>query len=338
MNMDLTLSGKGITLPVSSIPENRENLLLETLESSLDIRLHYAKTSAVTAADSSGASSAEPAGIIPVKTVQALLDLNQSNDKGHKRVDLSVTLDRTTDLAVSFFPDTSVFDVDLTFTETQLDRFLETAGIYGVTARVSGHVLSRGRVDMILPPQISEQLKPASGSLRLDADLGGTFSRPELDARLFLDGLHYPVPEINLAVSNLTGSLHLSNDHVTIENLKADLGQGGVEISGDLALENFHPVSGQATLTAENIAISLEDTAEIVFNTDLTFSGTREKSALLGTVMLIKGEYYKDFAFGLAEALESRKMATTAKSATTEPGIPMITDCGRHCGLSEKAV
>jgi hypothetical protein len=314
MDMALTLSGKGITLPVSSTPKKSETLLLEILESSLDIRLNYAKS----------AASAASAGTIPVKTIQALLDLNQSDDAGHKRLDLSATLDRTTDLAASFFPDTSVFDVDLTFTGTQLDRFLETAGIYGVTAMVSGHVLSRGRVNMVLPPQISEQLKPAEGSIRLDADIGGTFSRPELDARLFLTGLHYPVPEINLAVSNLTGSVHLSNDHVTIENLKADLGQGGMEISGDLALENFHPVSGQATLTAENIAISLEDTAEIVFNTDLTFSGTREKSALFGTVLLITGEYYKDFAFGLAQALESRKMTTTVKGTATEPGIPMI--------------
>jgi translocation and assembly module TamB len=125
-------------------------------------------------------------------------------------------------------------------------------------------------------------------------------------------------------VSNLNGSVHLSNDHVIIENLKADLGQGGMEISGDLALENFTPVSGQAKVIARNIAISLEDTAEIVFNTDLTFSGTREESVILGTVLLIKGEYYKDFAFGLAEALESRKMTTAAKDTTTESGIPII--------------
>ncbi len=329
MDMALTLSGKKITLPVSSTSPGKEHLFLDTLESALDIHLNYAGAAApASAGDSTGSLSAGPKTGIPVETIQAVLDLNRPDEKNtdQKNLDLSVTLDHTTALAASFNPDTADFDLDLTFAGTRLDRFLETAGVQGIQAVVNGHMLSRGRVNIRLPPEITNNLQPASGTVALDADLDGTFAQPDVNAQITLTDLAYPVPRINLAISGLNGSVSLSNHHLAIENMGANLGQGSLEMSGDLELEKFIPVSGRARLTADNIALSLEDTAAIAFDTDITFSGTREKSALTGTILLIKGEYYKDFAFGLAEALESRKMAAAAESKKTEsgPGIPMI--------------
>ncbi len=327
MDMALTLSGKEITLPVSSTPGNTENLFVDMLESALDIHLNYAGAVALSsAADSSGSPPAAFKDSIPVKTIQAVLDLSRPDEKnkGQKTLDLSMTLDHTASLAASFNPDTADFDLDLTFADTRLDRFLETAGIHGVQAVVNGHMLSRGRVNIPLPREITDNLQPANGTVTLDADLDGTFARPDVNAKLTLTDLAYPVPQINLALSGLNGSVRLSNHHMTIENMEANLGQGSLEMSGDLELEKFIPVSGRARLTAENIALSLEDTAEIAFDTDITFFGTREKSALTGTILLIKGEYYKDFAFDLAEALESRKMAAAKESKKTEPGNPMM--------------
>ncbi len=327
MDIALALSGEKITLPVSSTPPGKETLFVDMLESALDLHLNYAGAAApASAGDAPGSPSAGPKIGIPVETIQAVLDLNRPDEKNtdQKNLDLSVTLDRTTALAASFNPDTADFDLDLTFADTRLDRFLETAGIYGLQAMVNGHMLSRGRVNILLPPEITDNLQPATGTVTLDADLDGTFAQPDVNARLILADLAYPVPGINLAISGLTGSVRLSNHHLTIENMGAHLGQGRLTMSGDLELEQFIPVSGQARLTAENIAISLEDTADIAFDTDMTFSGTRENTALTGTIRLIKGKYYKDFAFDLAEALESRKMAATGKTAETGTGSPMM--------------
>jgi autotransporter translocation and assembly factor TamB len=161
---------------------------------------------------------------------------------------------------------------------------------------------------MSLPPQITEQLKPAAGNIRVSADTAGTFSDPTVNAGIVLEDLHYPVPEAGLVVSNLNGTVTLSNDRLTIASLTADLGQGTLDVSGDLELDNFMPVSGQARLLTRNVVVSMEDTLEAAFNTDLTFSGSREKSGLTGKVELVHGEFYRDFEFDLAEALESRKM------------------------------
>ena len=323
MDMALTLSGKKITLPMSSTSPDKENLFMDMLESALDIHLNFAGAEApASAGASAGSSSAALENSIPVNTIQAVLDLNRTDQK--KFLDLSVTMDQTTGLAASFDPDTADFDLDLTFADTRLDRFLKTAGIHGIKAVVSGHMLSRGRVNMVLPPEITDNLQPAGGTVTLDADLDGTFARPDVTAQLVLSDLSYPVPGVNLALSGLNGSVRVSNHRLTIENMEANLGQGSLKMSGDLELEKFIPVSGQARLTADNIAISLEDTAQIAFNTDMTFSGTRENSALTGTVLLLKGAYYRDFNFDLAEALESRKMAATGKTAKTDSGVPVI--------------
>jgi len=305
----LALQVQNLDIPVPSGSKKTELVRIFHLESDLALSLQPPGLDLQKRTGSHGLS-------IPVEQMSALIDL------GKTRIELLAG--DTINLSSGLDLKNSDYDLDLSFDNTLVAPFLLAAGFTGTAGTLTGHVTSRGNIAALVPEDIRETAKQAAGSLRLDADLGGTFSQPELDARLFLDGLHYPVPEVNLAVSNLNGSIHLSNDQVTIENLKADLGQGGMEISGDLALENFTPVSGQAKVIAKNIAISLEDTAEIVFNTDLTFSGTREDSAILGTVFLIKGEYYKDFAFGLAEALESRKITTAAKDTTTEPGIPMI--------------
>ncbi len=322
MDMALTLSGKEITLPVSSTPGNTENLFVDMLESALDIHLNYTGAAApAAAAGSSGSPSAVFKDSIPLKNIQAVLDLDKQDNTNadQKILGLAVNLDHTTDLAASFNPDTADFDLDLTFADTRLDRFLETAGFHGVQALVTGRMLSRGRVNILLPPEITDNLQPASGVVTLDAKIDGTFAQPDITAQFTLADLAYPIPQINLAISGLNGSVRLSNHHMTIENMGAKLGQGSLEISGDLELEKFIPVSGRARLTAENIALSLEDTAEIAFDTDITFSGTREKSALTGTILLIKGEYYKDFAFDLAEALESRKMAASKENQKSEP-------------------
>lgn len=317
LNMTLTLSGSDIFLPVSA--DSTGAVRIESLASSLEMHLDYSKMAAAGLEKKEGAGSN---GAIPVKTIRAVLGLNEPD---HSGLGLSLTLDQTIGLGAAFDPDTSEFELDLAVDKTRLDPFLETAGVFGITAQVSGQIRSRGRMDMMLSSQITEQMKPAAGRIRLDVDVAGTFSDPVLDAEIVLEGLHYPVPEVNMVVSNVNGAVTMSNDQVKIETLTADLGQGTLEISGDIGMDNFIPVSGHARLQARNIAVSLEDTLEAAFSTDLTFSGNPEKSRLAGTVLMLHGEFYRDFAFDLAEALESRKMGQAVDVSTQSgPGNPLL--------------
>jgi autotransporter translocation and assembly factor TamB len=307
----LDLSADEILLPVGD-GGDRETVWVESLVSSLNLSLDMSQKKQTDPADTTVSGTG---GRIPVKTVQAALALNPSDRTG---LDLSVILDQTIGLKALFNPDTLGFDVNGTFTATQLAPFFDTAGLSGVSGQMDGRISSRGRINMSLPPQVTGQLKPAAGTIKVSADAAGTFSDPEINAGIVLEGLHYPVPEAGLTVSNLNGTVTMSNDRLKITSLRADLGQGTLDLSGDLALENFMPVSGQARLLTRNVSVSVEDTLDAAFNTDLTFSGSREQSGLTGKVEMIHGEFYRDFEFDLAEALESRKMgrAGTVESAS----------------------
>jgi autotransporter translocation and assembly factor TamB len=307
----LDLSADEILLPVGD-GGDRETVWVESLVSSLNLSLDMSQKKQTDPADTTVSGTG---GRIPVKTVQAALALNPSDRTG---LDLSVILDQTIGLKALFNPDTLGFDVNGTFTATQLAPFFDTAGLSGVSGQMDGRISSRGRINMSLPPQVTGQLKPAAGTIKVSADAAGTFSDPEINAGIVLEGLHYPVPEAGLTVSNLNGTVTMSNDRLKITSLRADLGQGTLDLSGDLALENFMPVSGQARLLTRNVSVSVEDTLDAAFNTDLTFSGSREQSGLTGKVEMIHGEFYRDFEVDLAEALESRKMgrAGTVESAS----------------------
>jgi autotransporter translocation and assembly factor TamB len=313
----LNLSADDLTLPVGD--GGTETVWVESLVSSLNLSLDMSEKKQTDPAETpvSGLS-----GTIPIKAVQAVLKLNQSDQSG---LDLSVILDQTIHLKAGFSPETSQFDVNTTFTATPLAPFLETAGFSGVSGQMDGQMESSGQINMTLPPQITEQLKPAAGTIQVSAEANGTFSDPKVNAGIVLKGLRYPVPEAGLTVSNLNGMVMLSNDQLKIESMSADIGQGTLDISGDLGLENFLPVTGQARVLAYNVAVSIEDTLDTAFNTDLIFSGTREKSRVTGSVQLIHGEFYKDFDFDLAEALESRKMGRAGPvdmpSKTGEPSF-----------------
>ncbi|MDZ7663946.1 MAG: translocation/assembly module TamB domain-containing protein [Desulfotignum sp.] len=311
----LNLSAEDITFQVGD--GDTETVWVKSLESSLDLFLDISQRKET---GPSGASVTGLGGTIPVKAVQAVLKLNQSDQSG---LDLSVILDQTIDLKAAFNPETSQFDVNTTFTATPLAPFFDTAGLFGVSGQMDGQIESSGRINMTLPPQITEQLKPAAGTIKVSADAAGTFFDPKVDAGIVLEGLRYPVPEAGLVVSNLNGTVNLSNDRLKIASLTADLGQGTLDVSGDLELKNFMPVSGQARLLTRNVTVSVEDTLEAAFNTDLTFSGSREKFGLTGNVEMIHGEFYRDFEFDLADALESRKMGRTGPVDTSsEPGDP----------------
>ncbi|MDT8377883.1 MAG: translocation/assembly module TamB domain-containing protein [Desulfotignum sp.] len=324
----LSVEGSDITLPVAD--SGTETVWVESLDSSLNLRLDFSQNQTT---DAAGRSDSGSGRRIPARSILAVLGLNRPDQKG---LDLSVTLDQSIGLKAAFTPETSQFDVKGTFSATPLGPFLETAGIFGILGQIDGQLQTRGRLDMNLPPQLGEHLKPAAGTLKVEADVAGSFSAPEVNARITLDGLRYPVPEAGLVVSDFNGTATLSNDRLEITSLAANLNQGTLEISGDLGLENFMPVTGQARVVTQNVRISVEDTLETAFNTDLTFSGSREKARLTGTVEMIHGEYYRDFAFDLAEALESRKMGSVNPVDTpSDPGAPsFIENMGLNIDLN----
>ncbi len=169
----LNLSGSDITLPVAD--KETETVWMESLASSVKIHLDVSQLQEVSqkqTRDSAGPPDSGVSSRIPVQSIMAVLGVNQAEQQG---LDLSVTLDQTIGLKASFNPETSQFDIHTEFAGTSLDPFLETAGLSSVFGQLDGQVQTRGWIDMNLPPQVTEQLKPAKGALQVQAEVGDRF-------------------------------------------------------------------------------------------------------------------------------------------------------------------
>jgi autotransporter translocation and assembly factor TamB len=308
-NGKLAVSAVGIDIPILSKTGAKQSIFMEKLDSNLDIHLQYNAMTSQGAADQLKKE-------IPIKTIQADLDL--------KKLSAAVLLDQTTDLRASFDPDTAFFDLDLKFDRLLLEPLFKLADLNQMKGLINGHVVSKGKLNLALPPEVMGALRKASGNVSCSADISGSFEQPDVNAIVTLSEIKYPIPRAGVSISNLNGKIKLLKDELAIENIAADLDKGRVSINGKIGLKDYMPVKGDIRFKGDHIALEMPDMAQVEFSHDFTFSGTRKKSNLSGTFQMIKGEYYKDFTFDLADALEHKKRGTSTSGAKNNTGIPLI--------------
>ncbi|WP_457551425.1 translocation/assembly module TamB domain-containing protein, partial [Desulfobacula sp.] len=182
--------------------------------------------------------------------------------------------------------------------------------------------------------EVIDGLKQATGKLNFQADIKGSFEKPDLDAAVTLSGLGYPIAKAGINISHLNGKIKVSNDALKIENIVADLDKGSFNLNGKIDLKNYKPVKADIRFKGNNIALELPDIANIEFNSDLNFSGNSDKSDLSGTFLMIKGEYYKDFNINLADAVSDKKRKTSIPGDKSK--IPLIENMALNIDVDYK--
>ena len=310
----LIVFADSLDIPIPSKTGAKKSIFMEKFDSDLNINLQYDKI-----ASKSPAVLSEKA--IPIKHVMADLNLNEPNLND---LYFSVLLDKTTDLKASFDPENSVYDLKLKFNKTLLTPIFKMAGLDEIRGSINGYATSKGKLNLDLPKEMMEGLKQTTGKVAFRADIKGSLEKPDFDAVITLSGIDYSIPQAKVTISNLNGKIKLLKDELEIENIAADIDKGSLNIKGKIGLKDYKPVKGNIQFKGNHIALELPDMAVIEFNHDLVFSGTREKSDLSGTFQMIKGEYYKDFTFDLAEAMGDKKRETSISEAKSDTGIAMI--------------
>ncbi len=305
----LIVFADSLDIPIPSKTGAKKSIFMEKFDSDLNVNLQYDKIA-------SQSSTGLPEKGIPIKHVRADLNLND--------LDFSILVDKTTDLKASFDPENSVYDVKLKFNETLLTPIFKMAGLDEIKGSINGYAISKGKLNFDLPKEMMEGLKQTTGKVAFRADIKGSLEKPDFDAVITLAGIEYSIPQAGVTISNLNGKIKLLKDELEIENIVADLDKGNLSIKGKIGLKDYKPVKGDIKFKGNNIALEIPDMAQIEFNHDLVFSGTREKSDLSGTFQMIKGEYYKDFTFDLAEALGDKKRKTSISEEKSDTEISMI--------------
>jgi len=317
----LTVFADNFDIPIPSKTGVEKSIFMEKFASDLDIHLQYDDT----------ALQNKENGIekkIPIKNIQANLNLDNLN--------FSVLLDKTADLKAALDPENSAYDLTLTFRQTRLDQIFKTAGFHEIKGSIDGHVKSKGKINPALPREMVEGLKRATGKLTGNATLNGSLEKPDFDVVITLEGLGYPLPQAGTSISNLNGKIKILDDVLEIENMVADLDKGNLSIKGKIGLQEYTPVKADIRFKGNNIALELPDMAQIKFNSDLAFSGTREKSDLSGTLLMMKGLYYKDFTFDLAEALNDKKRTSSMPKDKDTTDFPLIENTSLNIDVDYK--
>jgi len=179
-----------------------------------------------------------------------------------------------------------------------------------------------GAVPLEVIHLFTEALSDITGEIKLAARLKGTLDHPDLRGNVTLDHIGLTVPVLGQQLHTVNGRIELTPEALTIETLTGNLDKGRFDLSGELVINNFAPVSVNARLNAHALPVTLPETLEVLLNGELTFSGTPAKSRIAGDIILLEGRYFKDVKLGLIDSISQRKRE--AAPATRRETTPLL--------------
>ncbi len=302
-------SGANLAFEINSVKlpipgHGKEDLFINHADADLSVNLAYTPP----LPGGNGPFLEKP---IPVQNLDAMIDLGEKS--------IVLTLDGTTDCQGAFDPATSAFDLDLTFRDTDLTRFFETVGMKTMGGTIKGRLTSAGTAQVNLSEELLQSLESAKGMISLNAALDGSFEKPDVKTSLALSHIDLDIPQAQLGVRELNGTINASNRQVAIHDLAAKLGNGSLALDGSLGLEDYQPVTGSLNITGKELFISLPDTAECEFSTNLLFKGNPGKSTLSGSLTLIDGQFFQDLDITSTLTEKKRKTAVTQSTDKNKP-------------------
>ncbi len=174
---------------------------------------------------------------------------------------------------------------------------------------------AEGNIPLRVVRLLDEELQDISGSIRLNAVIKGSAEKPDFQAVADFQDIGIRIPGLLQKLHDLKGQIHLGPDLLELKGIEGRVDEGGFALSGNIKLKNFQPDRMRIHLKGEQIPVSIPDTADILFNTDLNLRGKAEKSRISGEVVLLEGQYFKDVKIGLLETLSKVGERSRAESA-----------------------
>ena len=156
----------------------------------------------------------------------------------------------------------------------------------------------------------------ADGEIRI----GGTIAAPTVDGYLTFAQGELRMSDPRIIVTDLTGTVTLNRDALTLERIYATVNGGAAEIAGSIHHRWFKPLDGQITLRARDAALDISG-LRAEADADLAFTLEPRGPALSGTVTLLRGAYREPLSLtsGLLQALRS-------SSGFVQSGTPSALD------------
>ncbi len=184
---------------------------------------------------------------------------------------------------------------------------LSLAGRVGLQGPLD--LTARGQIPVAVAKTFTDRVPDMYGTLTLSARLVGTRKQPNLSADIGLEDIGFTVPGLAQKLAGLNGTLHITPEAVLVKNISGHLGSGHFEFGGRLGLARMKPGAVNLHFKATALPVIVPGTLNATFNSDLTLTGTPEKTTLHGDAVLVDGTYTKDINLSLLQAVGHRTRA-----------------------------
>jgi outer membrane protein assembly factor BamA/autotransporter translocation and assembly factor TamB len=150
------------------------------------------------------------------------------------------------------------------------------------------------------------------GQAVLKARVTGAPSAPLVDGRIDLQRGELRVASPRFAISDLTGTLLLSKDEVTVRDVDAQANGGTLSVGGAFKHSGLALTSGRIDITGRNLAMAIPEDLKTEVSLDLVLSADRGALTLSGDASVLGGAYREpiSLATGFLQAIESSGSTT----------------------------
>ncbi len=152
----------------------------------------------------------------------------------------------------------------------------------GIDAALAGQVREKGALSVLFPGLIQE----SHGDLDVDLKLGGSMDRPQLAGNIRLSKAGGYLPASGITIKEASLDARFDKDTIFIDTFRAASGPGYVEGSAVIRLNGYQIKNFEGRLDGERFQTIYFPELQVQSSPKLTFSGTPEKIAVRGDLLL----------------------------------------------------
>jgi len=156
--------------------------------------------------------------------------------------------------------------------------------------------------------------------LALDVHTSGSGAKPTVQGQLQFNNVALNTADAPLGVEKLNGTMDITNDHVQVSKMTAQVGGGQVSVGGSITYQPA--VQFNLALQGKSVRLRYPEGLRSLLDANLAFSGTTQASTLNGRVLIDSLSFTPDFdlakfsdQFSTGNTLSQPGVADTVKLA-----------------------
>lgn len=175
-------------------------------------------------------------------------------------------------------------------------------------------------VSMLVP--LADGINFAQGDILIALRATGNAAAPDLRGSVEFSNMSMDLQILEAPLEKISAHIALTPGAVEIRGITANLGDGTIRLTGKAGLKNGMPDTFKLDFDAGQVPVDIPDTLDMTLNSQLTWAGTMDKSAITGRIDIFDGTYYKDVDLNLISI--AARTSKKSRPKVREPGPDLL--------------